>query len=102
MNIVLERENKNQTTTLRWTCGVTMSDRIMCKRSNERRSRENKRWFGRVEKINNDETIEKMREIKAEGTREKDKAKNTWIRVIREAYGSMVCDNEVRRRRTHE
>lgn len=65
-------------------------------------SRENKRWFGHVEKINNDETIEKIREIKAGGTREKDKAKNTWIRVIREAYGSMVCDNEVRRSMTHE
>lgn len=49
-------------------------------------SRGKSRLFEHVEKINNDETIEKIREIEAERTREKDKAKNTSTKIIRVTY----------------
>lgn len=56
-----------------WTNGVTRSDRIgnKCIKISLGRSQwENEKWFGYVEKINNDETMEKIREMKVGGNRE--------------------------------
>lgn len=57
------------------------------------------RWFGNVEKRNNEDLVKKMREITPEGNWERGRSKKKWMEVIGKymrAYG--VDENMVRYR----
>lgn len=46
--------------------------------------RENKlRWFGRVERRNNDDIVKKVVEISVERNQERERPKKKWMEVVR-------------------
>src|SRR6266446_4178714 len=83
----MHRLERNERMMVRWMCGVTLKDKrscatllsrlgIDCVEEIVRRGR--LRWFGHLERKNDDEWVKKCRNLKVEGEKCRGRGKKTW------------------------
>ncbi len=104
----LTRMDRNDMRMIRWMCGVTLKDR---KPSEELRDRlglakisdcvqsRRLRWFGHVERMQDDNWVKKSREIKVTGRRGRGRPRKTWEEVVRSDLAAIGRDRALAQNR---
>ena len=87
----LARLERNDMRMVRWMCNVTLKDRKSSEELRDRLGlvairdcvqRGRLRWFGYVERMNDDNWVKKSREIAVEGRRGRGRPCKTWKEVV--------------------
>ena len=85
------RIQRNDRKMVRWICGVKMSDRLSSDELMKRIGlegiksllrRRRLRWFGHVERKDDNDWVKRCMDFKIEGLRQKGRPKKTWMEVV--------------------
>jgi len=99
----MHRLERNERMMVRWMCGVTLKDKkssaallsrlgIDCVEEIVRRGR--LRWFGHLERKNDDEWVKKCRNLKVEGEKCRGRGKKTWDDCLTEDMRKLCLRRE--------
>ena len=82
---------RNDMRMVRWICGVKLSDKVTSEELRRRLRiediksvirRKRLRWFGHVQRKEDDEWVKKCMEFKVEGCRSRGRPKKSWMEVV--------------------